>query len=110
MRKVTGHAPGAVTGKAPAPAPKELLCEQEFLPFNEALACAIALKLNNQNDWETWCKTSMRPADIPACPHKVYKQEGWQGYGHWLGTGNEGHCKPKALPTGTSQTTEGILL
>ena len=26
----------------------------------------------------------------PLTPHNVYKHDGWQGWGHWLGTGNVG--------------------
>ena len=29
-----------------------------------------------------------RPKDIPTNPQHVYSEKGWQGYGHWLGTGN----------------------
>ena len=25
---------------------------------------------------------------MPSGPDEVYKHDGWQGYGHWLGTGN----------------------
>ena len=25
---------------------------------------------------------------MPSNPDKPYKHDGWQGYGHWLGTGN----------------------
>ena len=27
-------------------------------------------------------------ANIPCAPDAAYKHDGWQGYGHWLGTGN----------------------
>ena len=41
-----------------------------------------------------------RPANIPSHPDKVYKHDGWQGYGHWLGTGNVGVEKDhKFLPS-----------
>lgn len=31
--------------------------------------------------------TGARPANIPSSPETVYKHYGWQGHGHWLGTG-----------------------
>ena len=27
---------------------------------------------------------------MPSNPQRTYKHEGWQGWGHWLGTGNVG--------------------
>ena len=62
--------------------------DQQFLPFKKALLYARSLKLKTQKDWNEWRKTTARPANIPASPERVYKNDGWQGYGHWLGTGN----------------------
>ena len=59
-----------------------------FLPFKEALLHARSLKLKTQKEWNAWSKTSARPANMPCAPDQVYKHEGWQGVGHWLGTGN----------------------
>ena len=28
---------------------------------------------------------------MPAAPHRIYKHDGWQGYGHWRGTGTVAH-------------------
>ena len=63
---------------------------KKFLPFKKALLCARALKLKNTREWRVWCKSEARNANIPAAPEQVYKHDGWQGYGHWLGTGNVG--------------------
>ena len=60
----------------------------KFLPFEEALAMAQSLNLANQFEWEQWCKEGIRPPNVPANPRKVYKDGGWHGWGHWLGTGN----------------------
>ena len=59
----------------------------KFLPFPEALLCARSLRLKNMREWRVWRKTSARPTNIPSHPDAIYKHEGWQGYGHWLGTG-----------------------
>ena len=59
-----------------------------FLPFGEALAVAQSLKLANQFEWKEWCKEGMRPPDVPALPSQVYENDGWQGWVHWLGSGN----------------------
>ena len=72
--------------------------DQEFLPFKKALLYARSLKLKSHGEWRQWCKTSPRPASIPSAPEGTYKHEGWQGYGHWLGTGAVGHKDQQFLP------------
>ena len=42
-----------------------------------------------------WCKEGMRPPDVPSSPSRTYKDSGWQGWGHWLGTGSQSN-KTKA--------------
>ena len=70
-----------------------------FLPFAKALLLVRALQLKNQKEWHFWCKSGKRPVNIPSCPYKVYKHDGWQGYEHWLGTGN--------VQKGAKQSTDG---
>jgi hypothetical protein len=41
----------------------------------------------NQKEWRDYCKSGQKPEDIPSNPDKTYKQEGWKGFGDWLGTG-----------------------
>ena len=41
------------------------------------------------SEWET-CKSEVREANVPSAPHRTYMHDGWQGYGHWLGTGKVG--------------------
>ena len=62
--------------------------DKQFLPFKKALLYARTLKLKGVKEWRDWAKTGDRPANMPATPDKTYKHDGWQGYGHWLGTGN----------------------
>ena len=66
-----------------------------FLPFKKALLYARTLKLKSQKEWKDWAKTGVRPANMPSHPDITYKLDGWQGYGHWLGTGNV-RCVAKA--------------
>ena len=61
-----------------------------FLPFKKALVYAHSLKLKSQTEWKDWAKTGVRPANMPSRPDETYKHDGWQNYGHWLGTGNVG--------------------
>merc|ERR1712086_860322 len=60
----------------------------KFLPFSDALAVAQSLRLANRAEWFAWCKEGVRPPNVPANPNRTYKHDGWQGWGHWLGTGN----------------------
>ena len=60
----------------------------KFLPFDEALGVARSLNLANRFEWQQWCKEGMCPPNVPSNPHRTYKDGGWQGWGHWLGTGN----------------------
>ena len=70
----------------------------DFLPFKEALLYARSLKMVTAKQWAAWCKSSARPANMPSAPHRTYKHVGWQGYGHWLGTGNIQSGKQEILP------------
>ena len=62
--------------------------QRRFLPFDEARTFARSLNLTDTRSWELWRKSGARPANIPSTPSRFYKDSGWQGYGHWLGTGN----------------------
>ena len=61
----------------------------KFAPFGQALTFARSLNLANQNEWKVWRKEGLRPPNVPSNPDQTYKGGGWQGWGHWLGTGNQ---------------------
>ena len=69
-----------------------------FLPFDQALAVAQSLRLASAREWQAWCKEGKRPATVPARPDRAYEGAGWQGWGHWLGTGNHGNPNVPFLP------------
>ena len=71
---------------------------KQFLPFEEALTVVQSLGLANQKEWHAWGKEGMRPANVPGAPDQVYKHDGWQGWGHWLGTGNAQPQAKQFLP------------
>ena len=71
-----------------------------FLPFEEALALAQSLGLANRFEWQQWSKEGLRPRNVPSMPSSVYKDHGWQGWGHWLGTGNTKSGTEQFLPFG----------
>ena len=62
--------------------------DKQFLPFKKALLHARSLKLTSNKDWRVWCNSGARPVNMPSNPHQTYKHDGWQGYGQWLGTGD----------------------
>ena len=72
---------------------------EEFLPFGEALGVARFLGLASRLGWAVWCKSRMRPPKVPADPRHAYQDGGWQGWGHWLGTGNTPGYTKKFLPS-----------
>ena len=58
----------------------------EFLPFKKALLYARSLKLKSQKEWEAWCKSGARPANMPSSPDKPTSTTGGKGWalaGHW---------------------------
>ena len=59
-----------------------------FRPFEKARKFIRSLKLKSQKEWREYCKSGNKPTNIPSNPSATYKDEGWVGYGDWLGTGN----------------------
>jgi superfamily II DNA or RNA helicase len=55
--------------------------------FQDAREYVRALKLKGQKEWVQFCKSGLKPIDIPSNPDQAYKNEGWTSYGDWLGTG-----------------------
>jgi hypothetical protein len=64
---------------------------------------ARKLKLKGAAEWLAFCKGKMPklghlPADIPNAPNQKYANEGWKGWGDWLGTGNVANFLKKYRP------------
>lgn len=58
------------------------------LLFEEAKNFAISLKLKGEHEWRRYSKSGKRPINIPSNPNGFYKDQGWTGWGDFLGTGN----------------------
>lgn len=58
---------------------------EKALPFSEAREFARTLGLKHSKDWYTWAETDARPSDIPYSPATRYRDEGWIGWGDFLG-------------------------
>ncbi|MBV5348159.1 DEAD/DEAH box helicase family protein [bacterium] len=59
-----------------------------YRSFKEARAFVHDLQLKNRNDWKKYCLSGGKPDDIPAKPDNGYANNGWEGFGDWLGTGS----------------------
>ena len=73
---------------------------RQYLSFEEARAFVHTLKLTKQGDWYSYCKGELPnkgilPNDIPASPAWQYREQGWKGFGDWLGTGRTRISKSK---------------
>jgi predicted helicase len=56
-------------------------------PFAEARAFVRGCNLKSIAAWTAYCKSGKKPPGIPAGPSAVYANDGWIGWGDWLGTG-----------------------
>jgi superfamily II DNA or RNA helicase len=59
-----------------------------YRPFREARTFVHTLGLRDVNEWKNWAKTDAKPEDIPAYPYGTYENQGWKGFGDWLGNGS----------------------
>ena len=60
---------------------------RQYRSFKKARAYVHRLGLKSRTEWREYCKSGKKPADIPANPNRTYAEDGWAGYGDWLGTG-----------------------
>jgi len=59
--------------------------KMEFRSFEEAKKYVHNLNLKNSLEWKLYSKSGKRPYSIPSNPHRVYKDEGWEGWKDFLG-------------------------
>jgi superfamily II DNA or RNA helicase len=57
-----------------------------FLGFHEAREFVHTLNLRGESEWRLYCKSGIKPVNIPSSPKNQYPNE-WNGFGDWLGTG-----------------------
>jgi hypothetical protein len=56
------------------------------------------LGLESVKEWWAFSKNKPRPSDIPAAPHKTYRDDGWISWNDWLGNGKERVLAKDMLP------------
>jgi len=57
-----------------------------YVSYKEAHNLILKLKLKSLKEWGIWSKTN-RPENIPSNPQLIYKNDGWESWGVFLGTG-----------------------
>jgi hypothetical protein len=70
---------------------------KKFRDFESAREFARKLNLKSQKEWLGYCKSGMKPDDIPASPNKTYKKD-FKGMGDFLGNGNIQQQKKQYRP------------
>jgi predicted helicase len=55
--------------------------------FEDARVFARGLGLKSVIEWQEYCQSGKKPADIPTKPARSYENAGWTTWGDWLGTG-----------------------
>jgi hypothetical protein len=58
---------------------------REYRSFKDARAFVRGLGLKSSSEWNDYCQSTKKPADIPTTPMKTYRAAGWIGMGDWLG-------------------------
>ena len=59
--------------------------ERIFLVYIDAIRFVHKLKLKSKKEWEKYCKEVPKPLNIPYCPDRNYKNQGWVSWKEWLG-------------------------
>ena len=57
-----------------------------YRSFKKARAFVRAIRLNSVHEWRHYTRQGTKPDDIPRAPHHIYANDGWAGWGDWLGT------------------------
>jgi hypothetical protein len=61
--------------------------KKQFSSFKKVRRYVVSLNLKSANEWREYCKLGKKPDDIPSHPHIIFKNNGWRGWGDFLGTG-----------------------
>ena len=70
---------------------------REYRPFNKARAFVRSLGLKSSTAWQAYCSSGKKPADISGNPNVTYANDGWAGFGDWLGTGRVGRGQHRSF-------------
>ncbi len=59
--------------------------QREYRSFEDAKKFVKKLELKNANQWRQYCKSELKPDNIPNAPNSTFKKE-WTTWGDFLGT------------------------
>ena len=54
--------------------------------YNDAIKIVHKLNLKSRLDYKDFCHSGKKPEKLPNSPEKVYKENGWISWYHWLRT------------------------
>jgi hypothetical protein len=60
--------------------------QKEFWPYEKARDFVHTLKLKDEDEWYSYCKSGKKPPEVPTAVRSAYKDKGWKSMGDWLGT------------------------
>jgi hypothetical protein len=58
---------------------------KKFLSYEEAREIVMEVNLKSQKEWQQYCKSGNKPDNIPTASDRIYENEGWKGWAHFLG-------------------------
>jgi len=61
---------------------------KKFRDFESAREFVRSLGFTRKKQWNEYCQSGNKPADIPNHPASTYNKKGWINMGTWLGIGN----------------------
>jgi hypothetical protein len=61
--------------------------DRKYQSFELAREFVHSLGLKSKTEWADYCKSGKLPKDIPTHPDRAYEEQGWNGWGNWVGTG-----------------------
>jgi hypothetical protein len=92
------------------------LHHNDFLSFEECKQLVRKLCIKGRNEWQEYCRLG-KPNNVPFAPCSCYKDEGWNGWGDFSGTGNTrekdfvsyGECKQFVRKLGIKTFKEWVV-
>ena len=58
---------------------------KKYLPYDEARLVSRSLNLKSYREWIAYCKSGLKPDNIPTYPRDYYEGRGWVNSRDWLG-------------------------
>ncbi len=76
--------------------------KRNWRPFVEARKYVRSLGFKSIEEYQAWSKSGDRPSDIPSNPYRIYKDQGWISWSHFLRLKRADHLYINTRPKLTS--------